>query len=635
MGKELLDMTLEELWELFPLKLSDYNPEWVDWADGEIKDLSVLLSRFSPVINHIGSTAIPGLIAKPIVDILVEMHEDAVYRDVKDILESHGYICMSEDKNIISFNKGYTPNGYDDKVFHIHVRRSGDNDEILFRDYLRNHPRAREEYEILKSNLLAEYKNNRDGYTAAKRFFIRRIMSLAEKERDRINNGNVIAPVHYSRRVEVEEVELVEESYFPEDYDLRDSYINEEGKITLFRCDGMEFIKMGDSLVSLSRVDSSVGVQLEVPDYVCSGKKQYAIYGVVLAQPNYTVRSIILPDGLWHFEAANNFRVLEKIEVSPENDHLMVEDDVLYWKLMDGTLLIEAIPVLYQGDKIVLKDYVVDSEYDVADWLACTPAPKDVIYENPAKYLRVGKPGKLMDNEVISGIFHCKESLGWYTVSRVDSTDDDFIVIPREIITAEGGELVDRIDLSDDNPMSKNVKILYVPRQANEYGIEFFGNFSVIFPALENILFCDNEFSPVPGDRMDDAFDVVGDKELVVIKDSVEYRESLMDPEELAEIKEEGWRIEITAEQYWIKSAYAEFLYVPETGSLSVENISTPEKNIVIPPAINAMGKRLEVTSVCLPYADENHFEVLWVPVGCRLEGTCSINLKAIRFYKS
>lgn len=634
MGKPLQNMPLEELWELFPIELSVYNPDWVNWADGEIKDLSVILSDFCPELNHIGSTAIPGILSKPIVDILVEVPEDAAYGDIKAILESNGYICMAEDEKRISFNKGYTPNGYADKVFHIHVRRTGDNDEILFRDYLRNHPRTREEYELLKSSLLPEYRNDRDGYTAAKTLFVRRIMSAAEKERGSMNSGSAVAPAHYCRRVEVENTELVDESYFPEDYELPEGCVNEKGNITLLRSEGLEFIKMYGSLAILSGVDSCVGEQLEVPEYVCHGNEKYSVFEVSLARPDHTVRSILLPDCLRHFENSNNFRVLEKIMVSPENDCLMVEDDVLYWKYIDGTLRIEAIPVLYQADKIVLKEYVVDSEYEVADWLACAPAPKDVVYENPAKYLSVGKPGKLIDDEVVCGIFHCEESSGWCTISRIDSTDDGFIVIPREIITDEGSWHVNIVDLCDDNPVSANVKTLYVPRQADEDGIDLFGDFSAIFPALENILLCDNELLPMPDGKITDAFTVVGDEELVAIKDSAEYQESLMAPEELAEFKEEGWRIEISTERYWIKSAYAEFLYVPETGSVSVENIFAAEKSIVIPSAINALGKRLEVTSVCLPYADGNGFEVLWVPAGCRLEGTCGINLKAIRFYK-
>lgn len=627
MGKALQDMTLEELWQLFPIELSCYNPDWADWADDEMKALSILLKRFSPVLNHIGSTAIPEIMAKPIVDILVEVPENAAYGDIKDVFESNGYICMAEDEDRLSFNKGYTPDGYADKVFHIHVRRSGDNSEIIFRDYLRNHPKVREEYEMLKMSLLPEYKNDRDGYTAAKTNFVRRVLSLAGKESNDGNGCQAIIP----RKVEIKETELVDESYFPEDYELHSTCINDEGKITLLRCEGLEFIKSGDSLAILSRVDSSVGSCLEIPQCVYCGDKEYEVYEVSLAQPNHTVKSIYFPDSVWHFENACNFQVLEKIGVSSGNDCLIAVDDVLYWKFNDGTLHIEAIPVQYQKDKILLSEYVVDFEYDVADWLACAPAPKDVVYENPAKYLSIGKPGKLMDGEVVCGIFHFKEN---YFISRIDKTDDSFIVVPNQIITAEESDFVSRIDIGEDNPVSPNVKTLYVPCQAKEYGIDFYGNFSVAFPNLENILLCDDELLSVPAGNIEEALQGVGDEELVVFKDSVEYRESLMDPEWLEELKADGGSIVLLNEQYWIKSKYIEFLYNPDTETQSVEKIyNTTAKSIVIPPFVNAMGRRLRVTSVCLDDADENHFEVLWVPVGCSLEGTCGNNLKAIRFY--
>lgn len=71
MSKQLQDMTLEELWELFPIVMTPHNPKWVIWAKEEMRLLSDLLSSYDPIINHIGSTAINGIQAKPIVDILV------------------------------------------------------------------------------------------------------------------------------------------------------------------------------------------------------------------------------------------------------------------------------------------------------------------------------------------------------------------------------------------------------------------------------------------------------------------------------------------------------------------------------------------------------------------------------------
>lgn len=98
-------------------------------------------------------------------------------------MEANGYIYMSESDSRISFNKGYTPAGYADKVFHIHFHRIGDNDETLFRDYLIAHSEAAKEYELLKQSLLPKYKNDRDGYTEAKTAFVRAIVGLAKKRR--------------------------------------------------------------------------------------------------------------------------------------------------------------------------------------------------------------------------------------------------------------------------------------------------------------------------------------------------------------------------------------------------------------------------------------------------------------------
>lgn len=172
----LKNMTLEELWELFPIILMPHNPVWKVWAAEEIQSLSKLLAAFTPIINHIGSTAVPGIMAKPIVDILVEISPDLDWNSVKETLEKVGYICMSESKGRMSFNKGYTPTGYANRVFHIHIHAIGDNDEIRFRDYLRKNPSAAKEYETLKLSLLPKYRNDRDGYTEAKSEFVKKVM---------------------------------------------------------------------------------------------------------------------------------------------------------------------------------------------------------------------------------------------------------------------------------------------------------------------------------------------------------------------------------------------------------------------------------------------------------------------------
>lgn len=168
-------MTLSELWKLFPITLTPHSECWDVWYDEEKRGLEGLLGGGCR-ISHIGSTAIAGIMAKPIIDILVELPLEDMDR-AKDILTNSGYICMSESYRRKSFNKGYTESGYAERVFHIHVRCFGDNDEIYFRDYLNSHPDTANEYERLKLSLLPKYRNDRDAYTDAKTDFVRKVIA--------------------------------------------------------------------------------------------------------------------------------------------------------------------------------------------------------------------------------------------------------------------------------------------------------------------------------------------------------------------------------------------------------------------------------------------------------------------------
>ena len=183
MGKDLSEMTLEELWELFPIFLVEHDDRWKDFFDEVEKTLTRILSE-QPVerISHIGSTAIHGIWAKNIVDVMVEIPQSADMKNIAQILEQNGFIVMSAEENRISLNKGYTANGFADKVYHIHLRYTGDNDELYFRDYLNEHPLVAEEYETLKLRLWKQYEHNRDAYTNAKTDFISIWTAQARKE---------------------------------------------------------------------------------------------------------------------------------------------------------------------------------------------------------------------------------------------------------------------------------------------------------------------------------------------------------------------------------------------------------------------------------------------------------------------
>lgn len=172
MKKALSEMTLEELWELFPIILSEPQTCWAHWYEEEKQLLESLLHDNFLTINHIGSTAIHRIMAKPIIDILIEIPESCSMTEIKKLLIHNGYLCMSESERRISFNKGYTDQGFAEKVFHLHLRYEGDNDELYFRDYMNCHPDLAKEYEKLKLSLRNKYEHDRDAYTNAKTAFV-------------------------------------------------------------------------------------------------------------------------------------------------------------------------------------------------------------------------------------------------------------------------------------------------------------------------------------------------------------------------------------------------------------------------------------------------------------------------------
>lgn len=181
MSKSLSEMTLEELWELFPITLTEHNKAWAEWYAEEEKRLAGILPANDIRISHIGSTAISNIWAKPIIDILVELPASLPMDSVKDILVQNGYICMSEHVGRKSFNMGYTSEGFAERVFHLHLRYRGDNDEIYFRDYMNDNTSLAKQYEELKLSFWKKFEHDRDGYTSAKTDFVAQQTEKAKK----------------------------------------------------------------------------------------------------------------------------------------------------------------------------------------------------------------------------------------------------------------------------------------------------------------------------------------------------------------------------------------------------------------------------------------------------------------------
>lgn len=180
--KKLSEMTLEELWELFPIKLVDYDPSWKNQFEDEKNKLMKCFKTNIPLrIEHIGSTAIPHIKAKAIIDILLETKKED-FLSFKDAIIKCGYIMMNQSENRISFNKGYTEKGYADRVFHLHLRKENDCDEIYFRNHLIKHEDDAKMYETLKIELSKRYKHDRDEYTRQKTECVKKLTQKGKIE---------------------------------------------------------------------------------------------------------------------------------------------------------------------------------------------------------------------------------------------------------------------------------------------------------------------------------------------------------------------------------------------------------------------------------------------------------------------
>lgn len=159
----------------FPIELVKHNSEWITWYEDEKINLLAILKQYKVNLYHIGSTAIPSIYSKDIVDIILEINEIDDFDSIIDILNGEWELRWKED-NRAFLVKGYGEDGFQTKVYHLHIRRKGDIEEVKFRDVLIKNPRIAKQYERLKLDLELTYKYDREGYTAGKTEFIKDII---------------------------------------------------------------------------------------------------------------------------------------------------------------------------------------------------------------------------------------------------------------------------------------------------------------------------------------------------------------------------------------------------------------------------------------------------------------------------
>lgn len=170
------------------VELVPHDPKWQAMAKTEIDRLYELLPKQQVLdIQHVGSTAIPNICAKPIIDIQIAVDQlSAIKQPAINILENIDYIFWqkSPDPERLFFVKGMPPYGKK-RSHHLHIVELNSRhwrEKILFRDYLLAHPDVAHNYENLKLTLIKQYRYDREKFTEGKTAFIKQILQKTSKQ---------------------------------------------------------------------------------------------------------------------------------------------------------------------------------------------------------------------------------------------------------------------------------------------------------------------------------------------------------------------------------------------------------------------------------------------------------------------
>jgi len=164
------------------IQLVPHDPRWPEMLHAEAERLRQLLGEMALRVEHAGSTAVPGLSAKPVIDMLLEIPSfESAQQRVVPRLEQDGWEYVWRDDRPPGHMMFIRRNALRVRTHHVHMAPTGHPlwDRLAFRDYLLSHPVEARRYEQLKRRLAAEHRGDREAYTEGKGEYVKRVTAAA------------------------------------------------------------------------------------------------------------------------------------------------------------------------------------------------------------------------------------------------------------------------------------------------------------------------------------------------------------------------------------------------------------------------------------------------------------------------
>lgn len=170
-------------WATQPVEIHDWTPAWAELAADLIGELESDLDRWLlGSIEHVGSTAVPGLPAKPIVDLLAPVRSLAAAEAADELLVAGGWHLVPPELDQRPWRRMYVLPDGDERVAHLHLVEADHErvrDTLMFRDQLRQRRDLASKYARLKFAAAEEHRDDREAYTSAKAAFVREVVDSA------------------------------------------------------------------------------------------------------------------------------------------------------------------------------------------------------------------------------------------------------------------------------------------------------------------------------------------------------------------------------------------------------------------------------------------------------------------------